>query len=70
MYNITHAHFKCLDVLASFSLLLKIQKEKIAAYLFSPSTIQLFFFIQALHPLLEDGCPDDKEYEDYKKVYN
>lgn len=29
-----------------------------------------YFFIQALHPLLEDGCPDDEEYEDYKKVYN
>lgn len=43
-------------------------KGKNDAYLFSPSTIQLFFFIQALHPLLEDGCPDDEEYEDYKKV--
>ncbi|XP_062570766.1 E3 ubiquitin-protein ligase RNF213-like isoform X2 [Saccostrea cucullata] len=24
--------------------------------------------LKALHPLLEDGCPDDEEFEEYKKV--
>jgi hypothetical protein len=34
-----------------------------------PKLLQVsFFLIQALHPLLEDGCPDDEEFEEYKKV--
>lgn len=33
-------------------------------FLFKNDTLSL----QTLHPLLEDGCPDDEDPEPYKKV--
>lgn len=56
--------------MVSFLLLLKKLREKNRCISFFAINHTIIFFIQALHPLLEDGCPDDEEYEDYKKVYN
>lgn len=56
--------------MASFLLLLKKLREKTRCISFFAINHTIIFFIQALHPLLEDGCPDDEEYEDYKKVCN